>query len=224
MMGEVYKTYRNSSGELLKIVYDADASNPLANADTLYHLYTWSRKYESIQSNPYRTLEEFVDTYLGEGAMGRYRDKSVKLGLNSVGFAKVLCEQLSQRKGILAFPILSYDHGNIHYYLGDKLDSWDGRVSGFAWVEKFKVYQEFGVSKISSKLVEHLKSHIISDLEFYNKYVRGDSYGFELYDSNGKFMDSCYGLYEKEGEPNYLFKTVLSYLSTKDKSFVEVDD
>ena len=48
MMGEVYKTYRNSSGELLKIVYDADASNPLVNADTLYHLYTWSRKYESI--------------------------------------------------------------------------------------------------------------------------------------------------------------------------------
>ena len=45
MMGEVYKTYRNSSGEL---VYDADASNPLVNADTLYHLYTWSRKYESI--------------------------------------------------------------------------------------------------------------------------------------------------------------------------------
>ena len=169
-------------------------------------------------------MEEFVDTYLGEGAMGRYRDKSVKLGLNSVGFAKVLCEQLSQRKGILAFPILSYDHGNIHYYLGDRLDTWNGRVSGFAWVEKSKVYQEFGVSKISSKLVEHLKSHIISDLEFYNKYVRGDSYGFELYDSNGKFMDYCYGLYEKEDEPNYLFKTVLSYLSTKDKSFVEVDD
>lgn len=47
-MSEVYKTYRNKSGELLKIVYDENASNPLANADTLYYLYTWSRKYKSI--------------------------------------------------------------------------------------------------------------------------------------------------------------------------------
>lgn len=218
----IYKTYRNSSGEVLKIVYDEDASNPLANADTLYHLYTWSRKYKSIQANPYRTMEEFVDTYLGEGAMAKYRDKSVELGLNSVGFANLLCEQLNQRKGILAFPILSYNKGDIQYYLGDSIDRWEGAISGFAWVEKSKVYQDFGVSKISSKLVEHLKSHIISDLEFYNKYVRGDSYGFELYDSNGKFLDSCYGLYEKEGDPDYLFNTVLIYLSTKDKSFVEV--
>lgn len=223
-MSEVYKTYRNKSGELLKIIYAEDASNPLSNADTLYYLYTWSRKYNSIQANPYRTMEEFIDTYLGEGSFARYREKCIDSGLNSVGFAKVLCEQLGQRKGILAFPIISYNHGDIQYYLGDNIDRWDGAVSGFAWVEKSKVYQEFGVSKLSSKLVEHLKSHIISDLEFYNKYVRGDSYGFELYDSNGKFMDSCYGLYEKEDEPNYLFKTVLSYLSTKDKSFVEVDD
>lgn len=223
-MSEVYKTYRNKSGELLKIIYDEDASNPLSNADTLYYLYTWSRKYNSIQANPYRTMEEFIDTYLGEGSFARYREKCIDSGLNSVGFAKVLCEQLSQRKGILAFPILFYNHGDIQYYLGDNIDRWDGAVSGFAWVAKYKVYQEFGVSKISSKLTEHLKSHITSDLDFYNKYVRGDSYGFELYDSNGKFMDSCYGLYEKEDEPNYLFKTVLSYLSTKDKSFVEVDE
>lgn len=221
-MSEVYKTYRNKRGELLKIVYDENASNPLANADTLYYLYTWSRKYKSIQANPYRTMEEFVDTYLGKGAMGRYRDKSVKLGLNSVGFANVLCEQLSKCKGILAFPILSYNHGDIHYYLGDKLDTWDGRVSGFAWVAKSKVYQEFGVSKISSKLVEHLKSHITSDLEFYNKYVKGESYGFELYGSDGKFLDSGYGIYDQEEDPDYLFNTVLSFLGTQDKSFVEV--
>ena len=221
-MSEVYKTYRNNSGETLKIVYDMNASNPLADADTLYYLYTGSRKYSSIQANPYRTMEEFIDTYLGEGAMSRYRDKSVKLGLNSVRFAKLLCEQLNQRKGILAFPILSYNHGDIHYYLGNNIDRWDGSVSGFAWVEKDKIYQEFGVTKISSKLVERFKSHISSDLDVYNKYARGDSYGFELYDSNGKFMDSCYGFYDQDDEPDYLLKTVLSYLSTIDTSFVEV--
>lgn len=221
-MSEVYKTYRNNSGETLKIVYDMNASNPLADADTLYYLYTWSRKYSSIQANPYRTMEEFIDTYLGEGAMSRYRDKSVKLGLNSVRFAKLLCEQLNQRKGILAFPILSYNHGDIHYYLGNNIDRWDGSVSGFAWVEKDKIYQEFGVTKISSKLVERFKSHISSDLDVYNKYARGDSYGFELYDSNGKFMDSCYGFYDQDDEPDYLLKSVLSYLSTIDTSFVEV--
>lgn len=223
-MSEVYKTYRNKSGELLKIIYDEDASNPLSNADTLYYLYTWSRKYNSIQAKPYRTMEEFIDTYLGEGSFARYREKCIDSGLNSVGFAKVLCEQLSQRKGILAFPILSYNHGDIKYYLGDNIDRWDGSVSGFAWVEKEKIYQEFDVSKISFKLVEHLKSHISSDLDFYNQYVRGDSYGFELYNSNGKFMDSCYGLYEKEDDPNYLFNKVLSYLSARDKSFVQVGD
>lgn len=223
-MSEVYKTYRNNSGELLKIVYDMNVSNPLANADTLYYLYTWSHKYKSIQDNPYRTMEEFVDTYLGGGSFDKYKEKSIESGLNSVEFANVLCEQLSKRKGILAFPILSYNNGDIQYYLGDNIDRWDGAVSGFAWVGKFKLYQEFKVSKISSKLVEHLKSHITSDLEFYNKYVRGDSYGFELYGSDGKFLDSGYGIYEQEGKPDSLFNTILSFLGTKDKSFVEVND
>lgn len=218
----VYKTYRNNIGEVLKIIYDEDASNPLANAETLFHLYTWSRRFESIQLNPYRTMGGFIDTYLGEGSFDRYRTKCIESGLSSVEFANVLCEQLGKRKGILAFPILSYDHGDIQYYLGNNIDRWDGSVSGFAWVEKDKVYQEFGVSKISSKLVEHLKSHISSDLGLYNKYVRGDSYGFELYDSNGKFMDSLYGLYDRDDEPDYLFNTILSYLSAIDKSFVEV--
>ena len=221
-MGAVYKTYRNNSGELLKIVYDRDASNPLANSESLYNLYTWSSKYESIQPNSYLTMEDFIETYLEEGSFDKYREHCIKLGLNSIGFANFLCEQLSKRKGILAFPILSYNHGNIHYYLRNKFDRYDGGVAGFAWVEKEKVYQEFGVSKISSKLVEHLKLHISSDLDFYNKYVRGESYGFELYDSNGKFMDSCYGFYEQDDEPDCLFNTILKYLSTMDKSFVEV--
>lgn len=221
-MSEVYKTYRNTSGELLKIVYDADASNPLANEDTLFRYCTWSRRYMSIQPNSYRTMEDFVDTYLGEGSFDRYREKSIESGLSSVEFANVLCEQLGKRKGILAFPILSYDHGDIKYYLGNNIDRWGGSVAGFAWVEKEKVYQEFGVTKISSKLVERFKSHISSDLDIYNKYARGESYGFELYDSNGKFMDSLYGLYDRDDEPDYLFNTILSYLSAIDKSFVEV--
>ena len=36
-MSEVYKTYRNNSGEILKIVYDMNASNPLASEDTLFN-------------------------------------------------------------------------------------------------------------------------------------------------------------------------------------------
>lgn len=221
-MSEVYKTYRNNSGEVLKIVYDMGASNPLVCEDTLFNFYTWSRRYESIQPNSYRTMEDFIDTYLGEGSFDRYREKSIESGLNSVEFVNILCEQLNKRKGILAFPILSYVHGDIKYYLGNTIDRWDGSVLGLAWVEKEKIYQEFGVTKISSKLVERCKSHISSDLDVYNKWARGESYGFELYESNGKFMDSCYGFYDQDDEPDYLFNSILSNLSTIDKSFVEV--
>ena len=49
-MSEVSKTYRNKSGELLKIIYDEDASNPLSNADR-----AWGERAERIDM-PFPTV------------------------------------------------------------------------------------------------------------------------------------------------------------------------
>lgn len=221
-MGEVYKTYRNNSGEVLKIVYDSTPENPLEGADTLFTYSTWLSRYESLQPTEFSDAESFIDYYLGDGAFDRYRSQFLHEGKGIVQFADYLCELLNARKGILAFPILSQVHSNVHYYLGSSIDRWEGSIAGFAWVEKSKVYKEFTVSKISTKLLDRLKNGVSGDLNLYNKYANGEVYGYEFFNSTGDLADSCYGFYEWVDTTNSLLADIYEYLNTKDLSFVEV--
>lgn len=224
-MSDVYKTYRNNSGETLKIVYAENCDNPLEDSDRLFNYYTWLSRHRSIHPNEFHSAPEFIDFHLGEGSFDRYRADCLHKKMGVVQFADYLCDLLNTRKGIVAFPILSQEHSSIHYYLGRSIDRWEGSIAGFAWVEKSKLYTEYSVSKISAKLLERMKKYVSSELDMYNKWVNGEVFGYQLIGADGNFKDSCYGFYENDDDLDDLLNHILSYVDTDDdKSFVEVSD
>lgn len=131
-MSDVYKTYRNNSGETLKIVYAENCDSPLEDSDRLFNYYTWLSRHRSIHPNEFHSAPEFIDFQLGEGSFDRYRADCLHKKMGVVQFADYLCELLNTRKGIVAFPILSQEHSSIHYYLGHSIDRWEGSIAGFA--------------------------------------------------------------------------------------------
>lgn len=63
-MSDVYKTYRNNSGETLKIVYAENCDSPLEDSDCLFNYYTWLSRHRSIHPNEFHSAPEFIDFQL----------------------------------------------------------------------------------------------------------------------------------------------------------------
>ena len=215
----MYKKFKNKKGEILKIWHDEDFSNPLEYEDFVTY-YTWHNRSSSIQPNNFKDAEEWYDSIMGEGAFNRQRNSSLQEKKGVVAFAFDICKNLSKAKKV-AFPILSHEHSDIRYYLGTSIDYWEGSIAGFAFIDKSKVYEEFGVKKITSQIVEKVKSIVERQLKAYTDCVNGYVYGFTLYNKDGEEIDSCGGFFGYEKDEDML-KDMLQYASTKDETFVEI--
>lgn len=139
-------------------------------------------------------------------------------------FLDVLCGALD-KVGIVAFPILSYEHSGISYYIGNSIDRWDGSVVGFAWEYKEKLYKEYRCKRITKAIREKLEKNVKGELATYTQYCNGEVYDYVLYDCNGIEIDSCCGFYADTEEE--LLSLILEYVPSdmvkdEDIDFVEV--
>ena len=139
-------------------------------------------------------------------------------------FLDVLCGALD-KVGIVAFPILSYEHSGISYYIGNSIDRWDGSVVGFAWEYKEKLYKEYRCKRITKAIREKLEKNVKGELATYTQYCNGEVYDYVLYDCNGIEIDSCCGFYADTDEE--LLSLILEYVPSdmvkdEDIDFVEV--
>lgn len=132
-------------------------------------------------------------------------------------FIKHICKELD-RNGIVAFPILSYEHSSISYYLGNYVDRFDGGIAGLVWAKKEKLYAEYGIKRITRQKKDTFKTMISNDLEMYSDWVNGEVFGYKFYVS-GEEVDSCYGFYNSNDD---LLEQIISYLPTSDTEFEEV--
>jgi hypothetical protein len=222
-MNGYYKKYTNNTGHTIQIQYDEECPasvNPM-NWDTVFNYYTWERNYNSMQEHSYREVDDWFDAQVGEYAYYRLRDKCQAEGKNLLQFLDVLCSALD-KVGIVAFPILSYEHSGISYYLGNSIDRFDGRVSGFSWQYKEELYKEYGCKRITKFIREKLEKNVKSTLETYTQYCNGEVYDYVLYDCNGIEIDSCCGFYANTDEE--LLSLILEHIPSDiaDIDFVEV--
>ena len=133
------KYYKNSKGFTIHISYNTDLDehlNPM-NWDTEFNYYTWQRRYNSLQEHSYREVDDWFDAQTSEGTFYRLREKCQAEGKSLLRFLDVLCDALD-KVGIVAFPVLCYEHSGISYYIGNSIDRWDGSFVGFAWQYKKK--------------------------------------------------------------------------------------
>lgn len=215
------KCYKNNSGDILKITrecYPSEISNPM-NWDTVFNYYTWQKRYYSMQENSYREIDDWFDAQVGEDAYYRLEEKATSLK----HFLELLTNALD-KVGIVAFPILSYEHTGLTYYLGDSIDRWDGSFVGFAWQTKEELYKEYGCKRISRKIREKIKGCVETKLETYTLYCNDEVYSFELYDRNGDELDAAYEIIA-DGIKD-MFEHTIDEIKTivDDLDFVEVTE
>lgn len=220
------KYYKNSKGFTIHISNNTDLDehlNPM-NWDTVFNYYTWERNYNSMQENSYRELDDWFDAQTSDGTFDRLREKCLAEGKSLLRFLDVLCGALD-KVGIVAFPILSYEHSGISYYIGNSIDRWDGSVVGFAWEYKEKLYKEYRCKRITKAIREKLEKNVKGELATYTQYCNGEVYEYVLYDCNGIEIDSCCGFYADTDEE--LLSLILEYVPSdmvkdEDIDFVEV--
>lgn len=108
-------------------------------------------------------------------------------------------------RGYIVLPLSVYDHSAVSIYVGDRCDAWDSARLGWYIVSKEKVRKEYGVKRISPKLLEKVKVILKDEVETFNHYINGEVYSFTLY-HNDEEVDSCGGFYEDDKEYNGFIK------------------
>ena len=116
-----------------------------------------------------------------------------------------------ERRGYIVLPLSYYDHSGVSIYIGGRCDAWDSGRLGWYIVSKEKVRKEYGVKRISPKLLEKVKTILESEVKTFNHYINGEVYEFTLY-HNDEEVDSCSGFYEDDNEYNGFIRDMYEYL------------
>lgn len=118
-----------------------------------------------------------------------------------------------QRKAIeknedvcVILPIYLYDHSGITISTSPFSCRWDSSQKGWIFVSKKKVREEYGVKKITQKVIEKVTKVLEGEVETYDQYLTGDIYGYEVYEvtkcehghEHETFKGSCWGFYGQE--------------------------
>jgi hypothetical protein len=87
-------------------------------------------------------------------------------------------------------PLYLYDHSGITMSTSDFNDRWDSGQVGFIYVSHEKIADNFG--SVTPENLEKTKKLLKGEVQDYDCHLRGERYGFRLYD-RGEEIDSCWG-------------------------------
>lgn len=99
---------------------------------------------------------------------------------------------INERGAYIICPLSIYDHSGVTIFIGPPRDQWDSGQVGFVYVTKDDILHEYG--EVTPETERRARQVIEGEVETYDRYLRGDVYGYEIYE-NGKCVDSCWGFY-----------------------------
>lgn len=106
----------------------------------------------------------------------------------------------------IALPVFMYDHSGTTIRTTPFSCPWDSGQIGIIFVPKAQVREEFGVKRISPKLVKRVLEALRSEIAELDEYLTGNVYGYKLYtcydDGAEEALDSCWGFYGSDPEKN----------------------
>lgn len=89
-------------------------------------------------------------------------------------------KELQDSNDVISLPLYLYDHSGITMSTSPFSCPWDSGCVGFIYVTKKDAVKEFG-NKICTKLVkERAIRSLVSEVEEYDAYLRGDVYMFNI--------------------------------------------
>lgn len=95
----------------------------------------------------------------------------------------------------ICLPVYAYIHSGTTLSTKPFGCRWDSGQCGIIFTTKEKIKKEWGVSRISSKLMKTVRDGLAGEIETFNQYINGEAIGFVIEDENGDHVDSCWGYY-----------------------------
>ncbi len=182
-MNEMLVQKIETENKVLEIMYDENAQNP-RDWDTLGTLVAWHNRY-NLSEEDYNDYREFLE----DKSSDQYETEE---GLENASDKRLM--ELFQKDNIV-LPVFMYEHSGIALNTHGFSCPWDSGQVGYIYVSKEKVRKEYGVKRITKKVLGYVESALKSEIEVYSNYVDGNVYGYVLKDSKGEEVDSCWGFF-----------------------------
>lgn len=103
-------------------------------------------------------------------------------------------KDMMKHNNVFSLPLYLYDHSGLTINTTGFSCPWDSGQVGFIYVTKEQVRKEYSVKRISKQLKTHVLDYLRGEVETYDKYLRGDVYGYSI-DKEYDLGDSCWGFY-----------------------------
>ena len=98
-----------------------------------------------------------------------------------------------EENAVIVLPIYMYDRSGITIstgsFRGIDPGGWDSGMIGFIYCTQKDLDENFDGD------VDRAEAHLKAEIKEYDDYLRGNVYGFEIENSKGDFIDSCWGFY-----------------------------
>ena len=150
-------------GVTVRIVQDEEPMNPRKEYDNFGHMRCWHRHY-SLGDNNTMSVEE----------------------------GKELAE-LVEKQGGIVLSLYLYDHSGITMRTSSFSCPWDSGQVGFIYCDKDDIRKNWGVKRVTKKLLKQAKEILEAEVEEYDSYLTGECYGFIIEDPDNEHLDSCWG-------------------------------
>ncbi|MGB9825435.1 MAG: hypothetical protein ACPLRU_02070 [Desulfofundulus sp.] len=180
--------------KLVRIWRDETCPSP-REWDNLGTMVCWHRKYYLGDRHDYRNPEDFWYE-LAEKVVG---DTGRVEAMTPERREKVV------RENAIVLPLYLYDHGGLRMNTTGFSCSWDSGQVGWIYVLKEKVREEYGVKRITRDVYDRVLTVLRAEVEDYDRWLRGEVYGFTVYEVVGGdivSVDSCAGFYGSDPREN----------------------
>lgn len=166
-----------------------DVHNFSDKDDLLYSLFVDTIGDEDKAERDYGEIVDRFDTP-EYGGYGSYK--------HAKAVDDALLEVIERKHVIL--PLYLYDHSGITMNTTGFSCPWDSGQVGWIYASKDDIIKEYGEENLTPEKREKAENLLRGEVDYYDHYIRGDCYGFQLY-KDGEELDSCWGFI---GDPSDL--------------------
>lgn len=92
-------------------------------------------------------------------------------------------------------PIYMYSHGGETINTTGFSCPWDSGQVGWIFATTEDICKLYGCKRVNPATRSKVKQLLIDEIETYDQYIRGEVYGYVLFDNAGNEIDSCWGFY-----------------------------
>jgi len=197
-------------GHTIEIHTDDDPIDPRGD-DNLGTVYYKHRDYRLGDEKITGDIIEWLEGMLSLTNKGEYSNER-KNELESLLFEKYI-----------GFPFSVYEHSGITISEGVR-SGWDSGQAGYFLVSREDAVKEYGVKNLTKKIKENAMQCLRWELEAYDRYLRGEAYGYMVDDGE----ESCwnydteeYAMKTAKETVDYMVKNERKIKAQKLKAFIK---